>query len=136
MFEGAWTYEQNPDVKAYYDKLAAFVGGPANVDFWGALIYKAAARLLRPGHPKAATLDQRKVAEVCRTEHFKTLMSDDTFFTNQILDVSCYAGQIGQWQNGFPQVIDPGAKRTEASDLSQAALADAGRLHDQHQLAV
>ena len=47
-----------------------------------------------------------------RTEHFKTLMADDTFFTNQILDVSCYAGQIGQWQNGVPQVIDVGSKRT------------------------
>ena len=34
------------------------------------------------------------------------------FMTDQILDNSCYAGQMGQWQNGFPQVIDPGAKRT------------------------
>ena len=42
-------------------------------------------------------------------------MSDDTFLTNQILDVSCYAGQIGQWQNGVPQVIDVGAKRTAAA---------------------
>jgi hypothetical protein len=29
------------------------------------------------------------------------------------LDVSSYAGQIGQWQNGIPQVIDPGDKRTK-----------------------
>jgi len=41
-------------------------------------------------------------------------MSDDTFFTDQILDVSSYAGQIGQWQNSVPQVIDPGDKRTAA----------------------
>ena len=62
---------------------------------------------------QAATLDQAKVAEVMRTAHFKTLMSDDTFMdADQILDISCYAGQIGQWQNGFPQVIDPGDKRT------------------------
>ena len=115
IFEGAWTYEQNADVKAYYDKLAAFVGGPANVDFWGALIYKAQLDFFGQAIEKAGTLDQAKVAEVMRTEHFKTLMSDDTFFTNQILDGSCYAGQIGQWQNGVPQVIDVGAKRTAAS---------------------
>jgi branched-chain amino acid transport system substrate-binding protein len=113
FFEGAWTYDQNADVKAYYDKLATFVGGPANVDFWGALIYKAELDFFGQAIEKAATLDQMKVAEVMRTEHFKTLMSDDTFFTNQILDVSCYAGQIGQWQNGVPQVIDVGAKRTK-----------------------
>ena len=113
FFEGAWTYEQNADVKAYYDKLAAFVGGPANVDFWGSLIYKAELDFFGSAIEKAATLDQMKVVEVMRTEHFKTLMSDDTFFTNQILDVSCYAGQIGQWQSGVPQVVDVGSKRTK-----------------------
>jgi ABC-type branched-subunit amino acid transport system substrate-binding protein len=114
FFEGAWTYEQNADVKAYYDKLAEFVGGPANVDFWGALIYKAELDFFGQAIQQAASLDQMKVVEVMRTAHFKTLMSDDTFFTNQLLDVSCYAGQIGQWQNGVPQVIDPGDKRTAA----------------------
>ena len=77
------------------------------------LIYKAQLDFFGQAIEKAATLDQMKVAEVMRTEHFKTLMSDDTFFTNQILDVSCYAGQIGQWQNGVPQVVDVGAKRTK-----------------------
>jgi branched-chain amino acid transport system substrate-binding protein len=113
FFEGAWTYEQNPEVKAYYDKLSAFVGGPANVDFWGGLIYKAELDFFGQAIEKAGTLDQAKVAEVMRTEHFKTLMSADTFFTNQILDVSCYAGQIGQWQNGVPQIVDVGSKRTK-----------------------
>jgi len=114
FFEGAWTYEQNADVKAYYDKLAAFVGGPGNVDFWGALIYKAQLDFFGQAIQQAGSIDQMKVVEVMRTAHFKTLMSDDTFFTNQLLDVSCYAGQIGQWQNGVPQVIDPGDKRTAA----------------------
>ena len=63
-----------------------------------------------------------------RTEHFKTIMSDDTFFTNQILDVSSYAGQIGQWQNGVPQVIDVGAKRTKPPIYPEAALAGAESL--------
>jgi len=112
FFEGAWTYEQSPEVKAYYDKLSAFVGGPANVDFWGALIYKAQLDFFGQAISEAGTLDNDVVAEVCRNAHYKTLMSDDTFFVNQLLDNSCYAGQIGQWQNGVPQVIDPGEKRT------------------------
>jgi len=112
MFEGAWTYEQNAEVKAYYDKLAAFVGGPTNVDFWGSLIYKAELQLFQQAIEQAATLDHQKIAEVLRTTHFKTIMSDDTFFTNQLLDASSYCGQIGQWQGGVPQVIDPGKNRT------------------------
>jgi ABC-type branched-subunit amino acid transport system substrate-binding protein len=113
FFEGAWTYEQNAEVKAYYDKLAAFVGGPANVDFWGSLIYRAELEFFQQAVTEAKTLKHPAIAEVMRKAHYKTTMSDDTFFTNQILDVSSYAGQIGQWQNSVPQVIDVGAKRTK-----------------------
>jgi branched-chain amino acid transport system substrate-binding protein len=112
FFEGAWSPKQSPEVKAYYDTLVAFVGDKANVDFWGPLIYRTELDFVQQAIEKAATLNHEAIAEVLRTAHFKTLMSDDTFMTNQILDRSCYAGQIGQWQNGFPQVIDPGAKRT------------------------
>jgi branched-chain amino acid transport system substrate-binding protein len=114
MFEGAWTPKMSPEVKAYYDKLVTFVKGKENVDFWGPLIYRAQLEFFQQAIEKAATLDQAKVAEVMRTAHFKTIMNADTFFTQQILDVSCYAGQIGQWQNGFPQVIDVGPKRSAA----------------------
>jgi branched-chain amino acid transport system substrate-binding protein len=115
MFEGAWSYEQSPEVKAFYDELSAFVGGPANVDFWGALIYKAQLQFFQQAIEEAATLNQDAIAEVMRKAHYKTLMSDDTFMTSdQILDVSCYSGQIGQWQSGVPQVIDVGPQRTAA----------------------
>ena len=112
MFEGAWTPAQSPEVKAYYDRLVAFVGDKANVDFWGPLIYRAELEFIQQAIEQAGTLDHEAIAEVLRTAHFKTIMSDDMFMTNQILDRSCYAGQIGQWQNGFPQIIDPAPKRT------------------------
>ena len=113
MFEGAWTPKMTPDVQAYYDKLVAFVGKP-EVDFWGPLIYRAQLEFFQQAIEQAATLDQDKIAEVMRTAHYKTTMSDDTFFTNQLLDRTCYAGQIGQWQNAYPEVIDVGATRTSA----------------------
>jgi hypothetical protein len=31
----------------------------------------------------------------------------------QILDSSSYAGQIGQWQNGYPEVIDKDKRTTD-----------------------
>jgi branched-chain amino acid transport system substrate-binding protein len=112
MFEGAWSVHSTPEAKAYYDKLIAYLGGPANVDFWGSLILRAQLEFFQQAIEQAATLDQDKIAEVMRTAHFKTSMTDDFFFTSQILDNSSYAGQIGQWQKGLAEVIDPGVKRT------------------------
>jgi ABC-type branched-subunit amino acid transport system substrate-binding protein len=112
MFEGAWSPAMNSEVKAYYDKLVTFVGDKANVDFWGPLIYRSELQFVQQCIEKAATLNHEEIAKQLRTAHFKTLMSADTFMTDQILDKSCYAGQLGQWQNGFPQVIDTAPKRT------------------------
>ncbi len=112
MFEGAWSPKTSPEAQAYYERFQQQVGGKDNVDFWGPLIYGAELQFIQKCIEEAATLDHEKIAEVLRTAHHPTIMSPDTFMTNQILDRSCYAGQIGQWQNGFPQVIDPGDKRT------------------------
>jgi len=112
MFEGAWSVNSTPEAQTYYDKLKAFLGSGDNIDFWGAIIYRAELEFFQQAIEKAGTLDQDKVAEVMRTEHFPTAMSPDTFFTNQIFDISSYDGQIGQWQNGVAQVIDVGDKRT------------------------
>ena len=115
FFEGAWTPKQTPAIQDYYsNKLVPFVQGPANVDFWGALIYRAELEFFQQAIQEAATLDQAKVAEVMRKAHYKTIMSDDTFMNPiQILDNSCYAGQIGQWQNGYPEVADKEKRTTD-----------------------
>lgn len=112
MFEGAWTPAMSPKVLDYYNKLVAFVKDKANVDFWGPLIYRSELQFIQQCIEKAGTTKMTAIAEVMRTAHFPTLMTDDMFMTNQILDRSCYAGQLGQWQNGFPQIIDPAPKRT------------------------
>ena len=101
MFEGAWSVNSSPEAKAYYDKLKAYMGSGDNIDFWGALIYRAQLEYFQQAIEKAGTLNQDKIAEVMRTEHFKTSMSPDTFFDGtQLFDISSYTGQIGQWQNG------------------------------------
>jgi branched-chain amino acid transport system substrate-binding protein len=112
MFEGAWSVNTSPAAKAYYEKLAAFVGAP-NVDFWGGLIYRAQLEAFQQAIEQAGTLDQTVIAEVLRKGHFKTSMSDDFYFDeNQILAKDAYSGQIGQWQKGIAEVIDVGPKRT------------------------
>jgi branched-chain amino acid transport system substrate-binding protein len=125
MFEGAWSYTQNATVKAYYDKLAAYVKGAANVDFWGGLIYRAELEFFQQAVEQAGTLDQAKIADVMRTARFKTTMADETFLTNQILDRVSYAGQIGQWQAGVPQVIDKDKRTTDKIWYPKPTWADA-----------
>jgi branched-chain amino acid transport system substrate-binding protein len=114
MFIGAWSVNSSPEAKAYYDKLVDFIGGPENVDFSTGLLYRAQLEFFQQAIEQAATLDQDVIVEVMRTAHFRTSISPDTFFTNQSLDVSCYAGQIGQWQKGIAEVVDVGDKRTAA----------------------
>jgi branched-chain amino acid transport system substrate-binding protein len=125
MFEGAWSYTQNDTVKAWYDKLVAFVKGAGNVDFWGALIYRAELEFFQQAIEKAGTLDQAVIADVMRTAHFKTTMSADTFLTSQILDRVSYAGQIGQWQAGVPQVLDKDKRTTDKIWYPKPTWADA-----------
>jgi branched-chain amino acid transport system substrate-binding protein len=113
MFEGAWSPKSSPAAQDFYNTFVEFMGGKANIDFWGAIIYRAQLEFFQQAVEEAATLDQDKIADVMRKAHYKTVMSDDTFMNPyQILDNSSYAGQIGQWQNGYPQVIDTGDKRT------------------------
>ena len=112
MFEGAWSPKSTPAAKEYNAKLVAAVGA-ANVDYWGAIIYRSELEFFQQAIEQAATLNQDAIAEVMRKAHFKTTMSDDTFMNAaQIVDNSSYAGQIGQWQGGLPEVIDAAPKRT------------------------
>ena len=45
--------------------------------------------------------------------------------TNQILDRSSYAGQIGQWQAGVPQILDKDKRTTDKIWYPKPTWADA-----------
>jgi branched-chain amino acid transport system substrate-binding protein len=127
MFEGAWSVHSTPTAQAYYDKLAAFVT-PANVDFWGGLIYRGQLEAFQQSIEQAGTLDNTAVAAVLRKGHFKTSLTDDFFFDqDQILNQSSYSGQIGQWQKGIAEVIDAGKVRTATPIYPKLGWADAAK---------
>jgi ABC-type branched-subunit amino acid transport system substrate-binding protein len=114
MYIGAWSVNSSPKAKAYYDRLVTFMGGPENIEFSTQLLYRAQLEFFQQAIEQAATLDQDVIVEVMRTAHFQTSIGPDTFFSSQSLDVSSYAGQIGQWQKGIAEVVDVGDKRTAA----------------------
>ena len=117
MFEGAWNSKSSPQAAAFAEKLTATVGA-GNEDWWGSIVYYAALQFFKQAIEQAGTLDNASVREVMASETFETVIGPmwwDIFGNGKgggLLPQECYAGQIGQWQSGFPEVIDIGSKRT------------------------
>ena len=69
---------------------------------------------------EAGTLDQPTIREVMATSMYDTVLGRTWFDMfgegGGLLAIECHAGEIGQWQNMVPEVIDPpniyGEKRT------------------------
>jgi ABC-type branched-subunit amino acid transport system substrate-binding protein len=127
MCEGAWNRKSSEAANELADKLVAASGEAgmavfgdeeAFVDWWGALVYYSALQYFQQAIEQAASLDSDAVREVMATAHFETALGEmwwDVFGNGEgggLLPQECYAGQIGQWQNAFFEIIDPGSKRT------------------------
>ena len=110
MFEGAWNCKSSSGAQEFCDKFFALYD-PGIIDWWGHLIYYAGLQFFEQAIEKAGTLDQAKIREVMATETFNTVLGP-TWFEGGLLAVECHAGEIGQYQNGEPEVIDPGQNRT------------------------
>jgi branched-chain amino acid transport system substrate-binding protein len=116
--EGAWNRKSSSGAAALADKLVPVVQLP-NMDWWGALVYYSALQFLQQSIEKAASLDNDKVRGVMTTAHFQTALGEMWWDIQGgsgggLLPQECYAGQIGQWQNGLFEVVDEGSKRTAA----------------------
>ena len=112
MGEGAWNAKSSPAAKDFVDRYTARYP-KETLDWWGHNVYLAGLEIFQQAIEKAGTLDHKKIREVLVKEKFNTILGP-TWFENQMLAKDCYQGQIGQWQNGIFEVIDPGSKRTAA----------------------
>ncbi len=109
---GAWSLNTSDALNQLHEDLLTQPNfTEANMDYWGHAFYQAEVEIFQQAVEKAGSLDNTKVADVMKTEHFTTVLGD-TWFDNQILAADCHPGQVGQWQNGMIEVIDVGAKRT------------------------
>jgi branched-chain amino acid transport system substrate-binding protein len=118
--EGAWNAKSTPALADYAKKVQDAVGGPANMDWWGSDVYYATLQFLQQAITKAGSVDTDKVLAVYKTAHFQTVVGDfywDIQGNGQgggLLPQACYAGQIGQWQNGIFEVVDNDNHNTAA----------------------
>jgi branched-chain amino acid transport system substrate-binding protein len=110
MGEGAWNTKSSPAAKAFVDRYVKR-NDPSTLDWWGHNVYWTALQVFQQAVERAGTLNHKKIRDIIATEKFDTILGP-TWFENQMLAKDCYQGQIGQWQKGIFEVIDPGPKRT------------------------
>jgi branched-chain amino acid transport system substrate-binding protein len=108
--EGAWNAKSSPAHAAFVKRYTARYPYDT-LDWWGHNVYYASLQVLQQAIERAGTLNQKKIRDIIATQTFDTILGP-TRFENQLLVKESYAGQIGQWQNGIFEVIDPGPKRT------------------------
>ena len=113
MWEGAWNSKSSPEAADFAERLQKFNEGADGfgMDWWGHNVYYAGLEVLQESIEKTGTLDNAVISQYIKDNHFTTVLGD-TYFIDQELAPECYMGQIGQWQNGFPEVIDVGDNRT------------------------
>jgi branched-chain amino acid transport system substrate-binding protein len=107
--------------EAMFDKLETFwdaVGAQMNpplpgfyfLDFWGAPIYWSAMQIWQQAVEKVGYVDQDLLKDALKSGEFETIMSSKTKYTmfgagGGMLDYKAHTGEIGQWQNGYVEVV-------------------------------
>jgi branched-chain amino acid transport system substrate-binding protein len=108
MGGGAWNAKTSPGAREFVDKFVARFG--MEPDYWGGLYYWSSLQHFQQAIEKAGTLDQKKIRAVMAKERFDTALGPFWYDKNQYF--VNHPGEIGQWQKGVFEVIDPGEKRT------------------------
>jgi branched-chain amino acid transport system substrate-binding protein len=108
MGGGAWNAKTSPGAKEFVIKFIKRFG--MEPDYWGGLYYWSSLQHFQQAIEMAGTLDQKKIRDIMASVTFNTALGPfwydkDRYFAN-------HPGEIGQWQKGVFEVIDPGEKRT------------------------
>jgi branched-chain amino acid transport system substrate-binding protein len=107
MGGGAWNEKSSPGAKKLRDAfMKKYKVEPA---YWGPLYMYSSLQFLEKAIEEAGTLDQTKIRDIMATRTYDTAMGpmrfEKGFNTN-------HPGEVGQWQNGVFEVIDPDKRRT------------------------
>ncbi|MCR4420088.1 MAG: amino acid ABC transporter substrate-binding protein [Clostridia bacterium] len=109
MGGGAWNEKSSPGAAQFVELYKKHFNREPD-DYWGQLYYYSSLQHFQQAIEEAGTLDQSKIREVMATKTYDTFVGPfkydpDRYFRGHL-------GQIGQWQKGHWEVIDPGKNRT------------------------
>jgi branched-chain amino acid transport system substrate-binding protein len=106
---GAWNVKSSPGAKKFAEHYKE-VKGEEMGNYWGSIYFYSAMQHFKQAVEKAGTLNQKKIRAIMAKEKFDTVLGPFWYDKRQIS--ANHPGEIGQWQKGIFEVIDPGEKRT------------------------
>jgi branched-chain amino acid transport system substrate-binding protein len=109
MGGGAWNQKISPDARKFADHYKEVYGEEIG-NYWGSIFFYSAMQHFTQAVEEAGTLDQRKIRDIMAKAEFNTTLGPFRYDKRGIF--VNHPGQIGQWQKGIFEVIDPGEKRT------------------------
>jgi branched-chain amino acid transport system substrate-binding protein len=109
MGGGAWNAKTSPGAKKFAEHYKEVTGKEMG-NYWGALYFYSAMEHFKQAVEKAGTLDQKKIRDIMATKKFDTALGPFWYDERQVF--VNHPGEIGQWQKGVFEVVDPGKKRT------------------------
>ncbi|MBA7679491.1 hypothetical protein ES703_87788 [subsurface metagenome] len=110
MGGGAWNGKQTPRAAELEAKRIEYTG-PAGMEYWGFAVFWSAFQHLQQAIEMAGTLDQSVIRDILATEKFETDFGL-WWYENQVPALEAYPGVVGQWQDGYFEVILTKAKAT------------------------
>lgn len=107
MGGGAWNAKVSPGAKKFSE---AFIKKfKVELSYWGHLYFYSSLQFFEKAIEEAGTLNQQKIRDLMATRTYETAMGPMRFEKN--INIT-HPGEIGQWQNGVYEIVDPGKKRT------------------------
>ncbi|MCK4273541.1 MAG: amino acid ABC transporter substrate-binding protein [Dehalococcoidales bacterium] len=110
MGGGAWNEKSSAEAAAFSAHYTEVTGEPMG-NYWGSLYFYSSMQHLQQAIEEAGTLDQAVIRDLLATRTYETALGAFAYDDMQIFSAN-HPGEIGQWQNGVFEIIDPGAKRT------------------------
>jgi branched-chain amino acid transport system substrate-binding protein len=108
---GTWVPHSNAVTQSFYDRfLEAFPG--SIVDYWTHLYYEVIFEIFEEAIVTAGTLDNSAIAELLGSGHVFETSIGPVWYVQNSLAPEAYLGHVIQWQDGIPQLVDPGPGRT------------------------
>jgi len=107
---GAWNGKQSPRAAELEAKRLA-ITGMDGMEYWGLPVYWSSLQALQQAIEKAGNLDQSIIRDILATEKFDTDFGL-WWWENNVPATEAYAGLVGQWQDGYFEVICPTDKAT------------------------
>ena len=118
MGGGAWNEKSSEGAAAFSAHYTEVTGEPMG-NYWGSLYFYSSMQHLQQAIEEAGTLDQAVIRDLLATRTYQTALGEFAYDDKQLFSAN-HPGEIGQWQNGVFEVIDPGAKRTAPPILKPA----------------